>query len=84
MTQAAIWEAHEEVGIALHSIDLERREAHKVSGRERQGKCPETGSVAVLAEHSTGKSGELRPMGPTGGKAMPGITFSWIDRREIL
>jgi len=43
----------------------------------------ETDSVAVLAEHSTGEGGELRPKGPTGGKATPGITWSWIARREI-
>jgi len=61
----------------------ERTEAGKVSGSERQAKRPEMGSVAVLAEHSTGEGGALRPKGPTGGQATPGITWSWIARREI-
>jgi len=39
--------------------------------------------MAVLAEHSTDEGGELRPTGPTGGKATPGITVNWRDRREI-
>ena len=59
-------------------------EAGKVSGSERRAKRPETGSVAVLAEHSTEEGGEPWPMGPTGGKATPGITFWWTERREIL
>jgi hypothetical protein len=57
-------------------------EAGQVSGRERQAKCPERGRVAVLAEHSTEEGGELRPKGPTGGKATPGITLRRTDRRE--
>jgi hypothetical protein len=60
----------------------ERTEAGKVSGRERPAKCPERGRVAVLAEHSTEEGGELRPKGPTGGKATPGITLRRTDRRE--
>jgi hypothetical protein len=60
----------------------ERTEAGKVSGSERRAKRPEKGIVAVLAEHSTDAGGELRPTGPTGGKATPGITLSWRDRRE--
>jgi hypothetical protein len=59
-------------------------EAGKVSGSERQAKRPEMGMVAVLAEHSTGERGEVRPKRPTGGKATPGITSGWTDRREIL
>ena len=55
-------------------------EAGKVSGSERL----ERGTVAVLAEHSTEEGGEPRPTGPTGGKATPGITFWWMERREIL
>ena len=58
-------------------------EAGQVSGSERRAKRPEMGRVAVLAEHSTGEGGEPRPTGPTGGKATPGITLSWRDRREI-
>jgi hypothetical protein len=58
-------------------------EAGKVSGRERQAKGLEKGRVAVVAEHSTGEGGEARPKRPTGGKATPGITRSWTDRREI-
>ena len=58
-------------------------EAGKVLGRERQAKCPERGRGAVLAEHTTDEGGELRPKGPTGGKATPGITLRRTDRREI-
>jgi hypothetical protein len=61
----------------------ERTEAGAVSGRERQAKRPERGRAAVLAKHSTEEGGEPRPTGPTGGKATPGITRSWTDRREI-
>ena len=43
-----------------------------------------------LAEHSTDdldrdegwEGGEPRPKGPTGGKAKPGITYRWRERRE--
>ena len=59
-------------------------EAGKVSGSERRAKRLERGTVAVLAEHSTEEGGEPRPTGPTGGKATPGITFWWMERREIL
>jgi hypothetical protein len=62
----------------------ERAEASKVSGSERRAKQPETGRMAVFAEHSTEEGGELSPTGPTGGKATPGITFCWTERREIL
>src|SRR5438552_19142350 len=55
----------------------EHTETNKVSGRERQAKCPEMGRLAVLAEHSTGEGGELKPTEPTEGKATPGITWSW-------
>ena len=58
-------------------------EASKVVGSERQAKRPETGMVAVLAEHSTWEGGEVRPKRPTRGKATPGITIGWTDRREI-
>ena len=58
-------------------------EAGKVSGSERRAKRPETGRVAVLAEQSTEEGGEPWPTGPTGGKATPGITFWWTERREI-
>src|SRR5712692_12001116 len=44
-------------------------EAGKVSGNERQVKDPEMGRVAVVAAHSTEEGGEVRPTGPTGGKA---------------
>jgi hypothetical protein len=47
-------------------------EAGKVSGNERQVKDPETGRVAVVAAHSTGEGGEVRPKRPTGGKAPSG------------
>jgi len=58
-------------------------EAGKVSGSERRAKPPEKDTAAVLAEHSTEEGGEPRPTGPTGGKATPGITLCWTDRREI-
>jgi hypothetical protein len=58
-------------------------EARKVSGSERRAKRPERGREVVLAEHSTGERGEPRPTGPTGGKATPGITLNWTERREI-
>ena len=61
----------------------ERAEASKVSGSERRAKRPEMGRMAVLAEHSTEEGGEPSPTGPTGGKATPGITFCWTERREI-
>jgi hypothetical protein len=61
----------------------ERTEADKVSGSERHAQRPERGRVAVVAEHRTREGGERRPTGPTGGKATPGITWSWTDRREI-
>jgi hypothetical protein len=61
----------------------ERTEANQVSGRERQAKRPERGRVAVVAAHRTREGGERRPTGPTGGKAPPGITFGWTERREI-
>src|SRR5688500_8154143 len=54
----------------------ELTEAGKVSGSERQAKRPETGTVAVLVEHSTEEGGEVKPKRPTGGKATPGITRS--------
>jgi hypothetical protein len=59
-------------------------EARKVSGSEREAKRPETGREVGVAEHSTCEGGEPRPKGPTGGKATPGITFWWTERREIL
>jgi hypothetical protein len=58
-------------------------EAGQVSGSERRAKRPEKGRRAVLAEPSTDEGGELRPTGPTGGKATPGITVRWRDRREL-
>ena len=61
----------------------ERAEASKVSGSERRAKRPEMGRAAVLAKHSTGEGGEPSPTGPTRGKATPGITFCWTERREI-
>ena len=39
---------------------------------------------AVLAEHSTDERGEPRPKEPMGGKARPGMTFHWKERRERL
>jgi hypothetical protein len=59
-------------------------EAGKGSGSERRAKRLERGTVAVLAEHSTEEGGEPSPTGPTGGKATPGITWWWMERREIL
>ena len=58
-------------------------EALKVSGSERQAQRPETGREGVFAEHSPWESGDPRPKGPTGGKATPGITLHWTERREI-
>jgi hypothetical protein len=49
-----------------------RTEARKGLGSERQAKRPETGRVAVVAAHSTGEGGEVRPKRPTGGKAPSG------------
>jgi hypothetical protein len=40
--------------------------------RARQAKRPERDRVAVVAAHRTGERGELRPKGPTGGKALSG------------
>jgi len=60
-------------------------EARKVSGSERQVKRPERGTVAVVASHSTGKRGEPRPKGPTGGKATSSRAFQWVRyTRETL
>ena len=39
---------------------------------------------AVLATHSTDECGEPVPKGPAGGKARPGMTFHWKERRERL
>src|SRR5918999_1803286 len=60
----------------------EQTEAGKVAGRERPAKRPERGRVAVLAAHSTGEGGDVRPKRPPGGQATPGITRSWTARRE--
>ena len=56
--------------------------ARKVSGSERRAKQPETGREGVVAAPRTCEGGEPRPTGPTGGKATPGITVSWRERRE--
>jgi hypothetical protein len=42
----------------------ERTEAGQGSGSERRAQRPETGMVAVLAEHSTDEGGDLKPTGP--------------------
>ena len=47
-------------------------EAGKVSGSERQAKRPERDTWAVVAAHSTGEGGAVRPKRPTGGKAPSG------------
>jgi hypothetical protein len=47
-------------------------EAGQGSGSERQAKRPERDTVAVVAAHSTGEGGEVRPKRPTGGKAPSG------------
>jgi hypothetical protein len=60
----------------------ERTAAGKVSGRERQAQCFETGRVAVFAAQRTGEGGEPSPTGPTGGQATPGLTVCWTARRE--
>ena len=40
--------------------------------------------MAVVGKHSTGEGGELRPKGPTGGKASPGRASEGRDpRRDI-
>jgi hypothetical protein len=59
-------------------------EAGMGSGSARHAQRPERDMVAVFAAHRTGEGGERRPTGPTGGKATPGITSGWTDRREIL
>src|SRR5262249_39631560 len=51
--------------------------------REASDERSEMGGAAVLAKHSTGEGGEPSPTGPTRGKATPGITFCWMERREI-
>jgi hypothetical protein len=42
------------------------------------------GQRAVVAEHSTGEGGEVRPKRPTRGKARPGRARDWEERREGL
>jgi hypothetical protein len=46
----------------------EQIEAGKVLGSERQAKRPGTGSVAVLAEHSTWEGGKCGPSDPLEGR----------------
>ena len=70
--------AHEPAGDTTN----ERKQA-RYRGSERQTKRSEMGRVAVLVEHSTDEGGEVKPKRPIGGKATPGITRSWEDRREI-
>src|SRR6266852_5296289 len=41
-------------------------------GERATSKGPREGQVAVVAAHSTGESGEVRPKRPTGGKAPSG------------
>ena len=48
------------------------RKQARYRGSERQAKRPERDRVAVVAAHSTGEGGEVRPKRPTGGKAPSG------------
>ena len=41
-------------------------------GERASREAPREGHGAVVAEHSTGERGEVRPKRPTGGKAKPG------------
>ena len=52
-------------------------------GKRGTTEATRDGQMAVLVKHSTDEGGEVKPKRPTGGKATPGITWSWKDRREI-
>ena len=77
------WTLHAVTGTHTQSEPIRYRSAsEKRSAREEQ--------LAVVVEHSTerpagtdGEGGELRPNGPTEGKATPGTTFAgWKDGRD--
>jgi hypothetical protein len=51
-------------------------------GERAPSEATREGHRAVVAEHSTGERGEVRPKRPTGGKAKPGRARDWEERRE--
>jgi hypothetical protein len=53
-------------------------------GERASSEATRDGHGAVVAEHSTGERGEVRPKRPTGGKAKPGRARDWEERREGL
>jgi hypothetical protein len=66
-----------------------RTAVRDTNGGSRQGigeratsEATREGQRAVVAEHSTGEGGEVRPKRPTRGKARPGRARAWADRRE--
>jgi hypothetical protein len=69
----------------------QRTAGRDTKGGSRQGigararrEATREGHKAVVAEHSTGEGGEVRPQRPTGGKARPGRAWEWEARREGL
>jgi hypothetical protein len=58
------------------------RQQARYRGGERQAKHPERDRVAVVAAHSTGEGGEVRPKRPTGGKATAGQSLHWQETGE--
>jgi hypothetical protein len=54
------------------------------SGERAQREATREGHQAVVAKQSTGERGEVRPTGPTGGKAKPGRARDREERREGL
>ena len=53
-------------------------------GKASDKRSPRKGQRAVVAAHSTGEGGEVRPKRPTGGKAPSSRVFQWADTRERL
>jgi len=53
-------------------------------GERAPSEATQEGQRAVVAEHSTGEGGEVRPKRPTGGKARPGRVRDWEERGEGL
>ena len=64
--------------------DHELRKQARYRGSERQAKPPETGRAAVVAVHSTGAGGAVRPKRPTGGKATAGQSNRWPETGKRL
>jgi hypothetical protein len=69
----------------------QRTAVRDTNGGSRQGigerassEATREGHRAVVAEHSTGEGGEVRPKRPTGGKAKPGRARDGEERREGL